>query len=103
MCGFVNRIAVDSAAYRRKRDALQAFPAGQFQAVLISRRKQPGLILRAAAVDGSYGMNNITRLEVATGCHDSFAGRASSDLTAFLHNCRSAGPVDGAVHTGPPG
>ncbi len=101
--GFVDRVAVNSTTYSRKRDALQAFPAGEVQAVLIGRCKQPGLVLRAVAVDRPYRMDNVPRLEVAASCDDGFPGRAASNLTALGHNRRPAGAVDSSVNTGSAG
>ncbi len=101
--GFVDRITVNSAAYSWKRDALQAFPAGEFQTVLIGRYKQPGLVLRTVAVDGAHGMDDVPCVEVAASRDDGFAGRAASDLTALGHNRRPTGTVDSAVHTGATG
>lgn len=98
MGGFMDRITINAAAYSRKGDALQVFPAGQIQAVVVCRDQKTGLAVTAATINRSDGVNDIACLQMTACCDNRLAGRAASDLTAFGHNGRSAGAVNSAIY-----
>jgi len=46
-------------------------------------------------------VNHVPGLQIAAGGDDRLAWSTASDLTAFGHDGRSSGPVNGAIHSTP--
>src|SRR5581483_3775357 len=85
----IDRISVNAAADRRKRDRSHAVFLPEAQAVSITRSEQLSLAVIAAAPAGPDGVNHMLRGQPIAAGDSRLACRTSADLAALLEELRS--------------
>src|SRR5262245_11000610 len=99
----IERITVDAATDRRKRDRANVMLTPELERRAIARREQGRLTVHPAAPDWTNRVNHVPRAQIESGCDAALAGRTPHVRPDFRNRqtrfveLRAGRPMNGAV------
>src|SRR5438477_5457997 len=97
--GFLDRITVDAATDRRKRDGPDPMVAGERKRMAIAACEEVRFACMSAAPYRSNRMDDVARRQTIAPRNAGFARRATADRPAFVQQLRPGGSVERSVDT----
>jgi hypothetical protein len=96
--GLLQRIAVHSGRYRRKRNAPAAMRGSQLNCAPVAGRQQLSLTGRSSTPNGSHGVNDVLRVSESSSARDlCVTCRAATVQTTLLEELRASGAMNGTI------